>query len=429
MELIRTTESTCPVCLAQVDAQIVENDGSVHMLKSCKIHGPFDVLLSNFPGYYRPLSDFYFSLGLSKPLQNYYNLDLTSRCNLNCSMCMTNANKKTYAEPSLDSIRVSLKSFKSMKIGLWGGEPTMRDDLPAVIRMIRKSGNIPALYTNGIKLADKAYAQSLKDAGLEIVHLQFDGFDDVVYSLLRGRPLLSEKLSAISNLSDLGVPIVFESTIAKGVNESEVGKILDFALSNPNIKAALFRSYSALGNKGLANEQKISMEEIISLLDAHTSSRISLPKMRSFQKLMYVVYSLFSLPRCFYNHYFFLERSKGTFRPATELLDFSRIEPALDSYKSSQSIFSLLPAAPAFLSSPSLIYSAASLWFSRKILNKSFTSAGLSDRYLILGFGCICDPYNFDAESAKCCIGGEITLNKTFQSLAECNFAREKGEI
>ena len=72
-----------------------------------------------------------------------------------------------------------------------GGEPTVRDDLPELIRMGREKGfTFFQLNTNGLRLAEEpGYAEALKEAGLSCVFLQFDGVDDSVYEVLRGRAL------------------------------------------------------------------------------------------------------------------------------------------------------------------------------------------------------------------------------------------------
>jgi len=52
-----------------------------------------------------------------------------------------------------------------------GGEPTLRDDLAALIAHTQEIGQVSGLLTNGLRLADKAYLQSLLQAGLD--HLLF----------------------------------------------------------------------------------------------------------------------------------------------------------------------------------------------------------------------------------------------------------------
>ena len=48
-----------------------------------------------------------------------------------------------------------------------GGEPTLRDDLPELIAHAEKNGQITGLITNGLKLGDTAYLNSLLQSGLD----------------------------------------------------------------------------------------------------------------------------------------------------------------------------------------------------------------------------------------------------------------------
>ena len=52
-----------------------------------------------------------------------------------------------------------------------GGEPTLRDDLPALIAHAEKNGQVCGLLSDGLKLADKEYLDVLLKTGLD--HLLF----------------------------------------------------------------------------------------------------------------------------------------------------------------------------------------------------------------------------------------------------------------
>ena len=46
MLLINKTKSTCPKCVKEINAKIIDNNNKIHMLKKCSKHGTFKVLLS-----------------------------------------------------------------------------------------------------------------------------------------------------------------------------------------------------------------------------------------------------------------------------------------------------------------------------------------------------------------------------------------------
>ncbi|HBF36118.1 MAG TPA: radical SAM protein, partial [Firmicutes bacterium] len=114
-----------------------------------------------------------------------------------------------------------------------GGEPTVRDDLPEIIKMAKKMG-FPyiQLNTNGLRLAgEPGYAKILKEAGLSSVFMQFDGTKDEIYRQLRGRNLFAVKENAIKNCADNNLGIVLVPTIVPEVNVDNIGEIIRFGLS------------------------------------------------------------------------------------------------------------------------------------------------------------------------------------------------------
>lgn len=80
-------------------------------------------------------------------------------------------------------------------VQLSGGEPTVRDDLPEIIRMAKARGfALIQCNTNGLRLGtEPGYAASLREAGLNSVYLQCDAADDAAHEILRGKALPSQK--------------------------------------------------------------------------------------------------------------------------------------------------------------------------------------------------------------------------------------------
>jgi uncharacterized radical SAM superfamily Fe-S cluster-containing enzyme len=147
--------------------------------------------------------------------------------------------------------RIALeKSGPTNIVQISGGEPTVRDDLPAIVAIGREMG-FPHLQlnTNGIRLAaDPALAIELKEAGLFSVFLQFDGTTDDIYRTIRGRDLLAEKMRAIENCSAAGLGVVLVATLVAGVNTHDVGAILALALDRaPAVRGVHFQPASYFG--------------------------------------------------------------------------------------------------------------------------------------------------------------------------------------
>ena len=103
----------------------------------------------------------YFEL---KPEENTFSnivIDLTHRCNMECTNCYI-PNRDI---PDLDKEKLYdvLKKLPNRTyIRLIGAEPTMRDDLPEIIAKVKHLGHRPSVTTNGLKLAHLPYVKKLK---------------------------------------------------------------------------------------------------------------------------------------------------------------------------------------------------------------------------------------------------------------------------
>ena len=424
MGVIRNTISVCPQCIKKIDAQIVEQDGKVYMLKECKEHGKFKILLSNYPKQYKEVTKSYFSFK-NKRKQDFYQLILTMKCNLNCPVCFVNANKYRYKEPSLDFIKRHLRQFKNKKIGLFGGEPTLREDLFEIIKLVKESNNIPLLFTNGIKLSNPLYTKKIKDSGINEIHLQFDGFCAKGYKKMRGKDLTQQKKLALENLKKLNIPTILETTHIKNLNEQEINKIFEFALKNDFIHGVVFRPYCFMGRKGI-KYRSFNIEDIIGNLGK--KQKISLKNINRFQKVFYFVGNFFKIKKCFYNKYYLIFRTKEGYKTIDEVINIEKMEKRIDSIRKRPSKIDLIR-----LLSPLLLnlkgykyYFKLCIFLKSKPITFSSTK---KNKLLILAFAIICDPTNFDYQLLPYCNQGEISTDfGVNDATAVPNILREKSE-
>lgn len=154
---------------------------------------------------------------------------------------------------------------------LSGGEPTMRDDLPALIAAAREMEFAGIqINTNGLRLArEEGYARRLKDAGASWAYLQFDGVTDAPYSILRGQPVMAAKERAIQNCADVGLGMVLVATLIPGVNTDQIGDIVRFALArSPAVRGVHFQPVSYFGRYPNAPEDadRFTLPEVVRAL-------------------------------------------------------------------------------------------------------------------------------------------------------------------
>jgi uncharacterized radical SAM superfamily Fe-S cluster-containing enzyme len=162
---------------------------------------------------------------------------------------------------------------------LSGGEPTLRDDLPQIVALAREIGfDHIQINTNGIRLAeDAAFAESLKDAGVTNVFLQFDGVTDDVYHRIRGARLMSTKLNAIARCAELKIGVILVPTLVRNVNENQIGSIIEFAKNwIPTVKGVHFQPMTYLGRYPDAprNEDRILIPDILAAIESQTHGEL-----------------------------------------------------------------------------------------------------------------------------------------------------------
>ncbi len=263
--VLSVSESLCPVCLDVIPARTVEREGAVFLEKACPEHGEFESYLCPDVDYYRWILDFAVPTaapGVTEaPLgpcpggcglctshlrrSTLVEIEVTQRCNLRCPVCFVSAGIAP-PDPSMETLRSMFiaardKAGAETSIQLTGGEPTVREELPEIIAMGREIGfGAIEINTNGLRIANEpGYVERLRDAGASGVYMQFDGLDDEVYRIVRGAPLVATKMAAIERCREAGVQVVLAMAVILGVNDDQVGAVLDFALANTDVVAGV----------------------------------------------------------------------------------------------------------------------------------------------------------------------------------------------
>ena len=149
---------------------------------------------------------------------------------------------------------ITIKPRRQMSVQFSGGEPTMSPYFLDAVRYARKVGyNSVQAATNGIEFAKSPeFAKAAAEAGLRYAYLQFDGIGNAANAHRRVGNLFDVKLRAIENLCQAGVDIVPVITIVNGVNNEQVGRVIEFALDNP--KRINFLSFQPVSFTGRDEE-------------------------------------------------------------------------------------------------------------------------------------------------------------------------------
>jgi uncharacterized radical SAM superfamily Fe-S cluster-containing enzyme len=308
MQVIKSTRSICPECLKALDATIFEEDGKVFIQKTCPEHGAFQELYwSDYEQYQRAEKFRYDGEGIENPRTQKNKgcpldcgicpehkshtalaiIDVTNRCNLKCPVCFANAAAAGYVyEPTVEQVVGMLENLRATKpvpataLQFSGGEPTIRNDLFDLIRKAKELGfRHVEVNTNGVRVSrDVEYAKGLKAAGVSTVYLQFDGLTPDVYKFIRGLDLLDTKMRAIENLRQAGFDsVVLVVTLVKGVNDGQLGDIINFAAKNFDvIRCVNVQPISLCGRLPPQEREKmrITIPDFIRLVEEQTNGDI-----------------------------------------------------------------------------------------------------------------------------------------------------------
>jgi len=301
--------SVCPVCLRPIPAKHETVGDETFLLKQCPEHGDFRVAVwRGEPDFHRwkrpkvpssprkPLTAVDKGCPLDCGLCAAHRqhtctavMEVTWRCNLGCPVCFASSGKEVQPDPTQDEIGRLFDRVQDVSgfcnVQLSGGEPTVRDDLPDLIRLGKAKGfPFIQLNTNGLRIArEPGYAEVLAEAGLDSVFLQFDGAEDFIHTTLRGRPLLDRKLAAIDALAAAGIGVVLVPTVVPGVNDHGLGDIIRLAAGrSPGVRGVHFQPISYFGRypDPAIDGQRITLPELMRLLEAQTGGII---KARDFQ--------------------------------------------------------------------------------------------------------------------------------------------------
>jgi len=157
------------------------------------------------------------------------NIEVTTRCNLNCEMCMRKLWKEDGSDMTMETYRALLPTFPEIEsvniIGI--GEPLLNGNIIEMIRLGKEhlpTNGAFSLTTNAT-LLDDDMAEQLVSSGL----------DDIVVSIDGATPSLDQVLTNIERLTKakkkLGsqIPRIGSEFVAMKRNISELPQVVDLA--------------------------------------------------------------------------------------------------------------------------------------------------------------------------------------------------------
>jgi len=449
MTIIKETKSICPDCLKVLEAVIFEENGKVFLRKECPEHGFFQELYwSDYDQYLRAEKLRYDGEGLNNPRTETINgcpndcgicpehkshtalaiIDITNRCNLTCPVCFANAAAAGYVyEPTKEQVTEMLENLRAndpvpaTALQFSGGEPTIRKDLPDLVRKAKELGfRHVEINTNGVRLSQSVeYCKELKAAGVSTVYLQFDGLKSEVYKFIRGVDLLDIKIKAIENCRQAGLhSIVLVVTLVKGVNDDQLGEIIDFAVENFDVVRCINVQPVSLCGRLPQKERdrmRITIPDFMHLVEEQTDGKIKVsdfypvstvvPVSKAVGALQDKRYVEFTAhPHCGMATYLFVE--DGKIIPITRYANVDKFIGVMNKVYEDAAKGSKKKAKLRLLGAARHVKFGFLRKYLLKVLREgNYRSLGdLQRKTILLSSMHFMDPYNFDLERVQRCV-------------------------
>ncbi len=302
------TRSICPECHKLIDARVVFREGKVYLRKYCPEHGMFQALFFGDAELYVKIGPYNkpgtmplkfsteiregcpWDCGLCPDHQQHACLGLievNQACNLDCPLCFADSGtnhahdgwqlSSEQVESMIDAFIASEGSPEVLQFS--GGEPTIHPQILDFIALAKQKGiTYVMLNTNGIRIArDDRFVERLAELKPH-VYLQFDGFDARTNEILRGKAdLIDIKLKALDRLAQADVRVVLVAAIERGINEHEVGKIVEFGLRHPAVFGVNFQPAFRVQRYPQADPMtRITIPDVLKALEAQSQGLLRL---------------------------------------------------------------------------------------------------------------------------------------------------------
>jgi len=466
--LVRWTSSLCPYCFRILPAVIVERESALYIRRICPEHSEIEEIYFSDSEMFRRFEKYEYEgrgagyaytiasapcplncglCTLHKSHTSLLNIVLTNRCDLSCWYCFFYAERMGVVyEPTKEQIAMMIHALKKQKnivpaVQLTGGEPTLREDLVEIVRMLRDlSVRHIQLNTHGIKFAylytqspSKAieYAKELRQAGINTVYLSFDGVRPETNPKNHWEFPITMEVFRHSGMTS----VVLVPTVIRGVNDHELGDIIKIAAHNIDIvRGVNFQPISLVGmmRKHERSKYRITIPDVIKKIEEQTQGEISrndwypvgtvVPLARFIEVLDRSKRAEFTThPACGAATYVYVEKKNGDYHfiPITRFIDVDGlIEYVYRKYRELESkprVLAKMLAIPTILN----IVNRYILWdrvpdpikseFKSIVLDiffkRSYEALGrLHYRLLFLGMMHFMDEWNYDVCRVMRCV-------------------------
>jgi 7,8-dihydro-6-hydroxymethylpterin dimethyltransferase len=290
--------SLCDECMRRIEGKIVIRDNMVWMYKWCPSHGTTKVLVASDAVFWRMGREVYikppemperfntemawgcpYDCGLCPDHMQHSCLtilEITDHCNLSCPVCYAASGPHRSERRDLATVERMLDAIVANEgepdvVQISGGEPTTHPDFFAILDAAkRRPIKHLMLNTNGVRIAtEPGFVERLAEyaPGFE-VYLQFDSLQREALMTLRGADLRRIRHDAVAALDRVGLSTTLVMTVARGVNDTEIGEVVQWATQHACIRGVTLQPIQFAGRlDGVETERaRLTLTDVRQLL-------------------------------------------------------------------------------------------------------------------------------------------------------------------
>lgn len=286
------TQSLCETCLAVVPTKIIFQNEKVYYQKRCAEHGVQKTLVSTDIEYFKRCKEYLKPGDMPSQFQTAINkgcphdcglcpdheqhsclalFEIIDECNMRCPVCFANSAPGLGNPRSMEQIETMLQTLLASEqqpdlVQVSGGEPTLHPQLMPILRRLKASPiRHLMLNTNGIRIArDPQLVEELASLkpGFE-VYLQFDSLKVAALQNIRGQDMRNIRRQALEKLEQSNISTTLVCVVRKGVNDEEIGELIQFAQQWKCVRGITFQPVQDAGrNEESKPANRMTLSEI-----------------------------------------------------------------------------------------------------------------------------------------------------------------------
>jgi uncharacterized radical SAM superfamily Fe-S cluster-containing enzyme len=295
-KIVRYVNAFCPHChqenpnrpldeVERLSGYLSVAEGNVWLVRGCPKHGKVVTLYDERPDILEYLEQWTAPTKFHKPdtANNYDPIpaaylrglgemqtqhtcilleEITQECNLRCPTCFADSSPQLTGVASVEDILANIDQRLAREGGridvlmLSGGEPTIHPEFIELLdQVVARPITRIIVNSNGVKIArDDELLEALRANNQRVeVYLQFDGFRSATYLHHRNADLSAMKKRTVARLSEAGVFTTLTMTASLGVNDDEIGDVVQFAMDTPFIGGVSIQPQFGSGRSGDIN--------------------------------------------------------------------------------------------------------------------------------------------------------------------------------